>query len=206
MRLVQIAAGAPAVPLPRLRVDTELVAEVQARLAAAGLLDPPGDGQYGAVTRWAFAEFLSHWGLAGAITLDLQVASALLQADAAFPVAPGEDFAGDVVRAMQAGGHWFCRHPMALNIVCVTGMGLDGWPNTNPANHYRDARLLVRVGEHGAPVIAGAWEGVGITGRTPSGDREFMAMLRTDPRRAASSGYRFPVTMLSAQAVVAARG
>lgn len=206
MRLVQIAGGAPAIPLPRLRIDSELVAEVQGRLGVAGLLDPPADGQYGPVTRWAFAEFLSHWGLAGAITLDLQVASALLQADAAFPVVPGQDFAGDVVRAMQSGGQWFCRHPQALNIVCVTGMGLDGWPNTNPANHYRDARLLLRVGEHGVPVIAGAWEGVGITGRTPSGDREFMAMLRADPRRAASADYRFPVTMLSAQAVVAARG
>lgn len=51
MRLVQIAGGAPAVPLPRLRIDTELVAEVQAQLALAGLLDPPADGQYGAVTR-----------------------------------------------------------------------------------------------------------------------------------------------------------
>jgi hypothetical protein len=206
MTLVHIAGGAPAVPLPRLRVDAALLAEVQAQLSVAGLLEPPADGQYGGVTRWALTEFLSHWGLAGAIALDLQVASALLQADAAFPVAPAQDFAGDVVRAMQAGGHWFCRHPKALNIVCVTGMGLDGWPNTNPANHYRDARLLVRVGEHGVPVIAGAWEGVGVTGRTPSGDREFMAMLQADPRRCASADYRFPVTMLTAQAVVAARG
>jgi hypothetical protein len=30
-------------------------------------------------------------------------------------------------------------------------------------------------------------------------------MLETDPRRAAGNGYRFPVTMLNAQAVVAAR-
>ena len=205
MRLVQIAGGAPAVPLPRLRVDAELMAEVQSQLALAGLLDPPADGEFGAVTRWALGEFLTHWGLAGAISVDLQVASALLQADAAFPVVTGPDFAGDVVRAMQKGGHWLCRHPKAVNIACVTGMGLDGWPSTNPAIQYRDARLLVRIGEHGMPVIAGAWESLGLTGRTPSGDREFMAMLEGDPRRAGSSHYRFPVTMLTAQAVIAAR-
>jgi hypothetical protein len=205
MRLVQIAGGAPAVPLPYLRVDAELMAEVQSQLTVAGLLDPPPDGEFGAVTRWALGEFLSHWGLAGAISIDLQVASALLQADAAFPVVTGPDFAGDVVRAMQKGGHWFCRHPKALNIVCVTGMGLDGWPSTNPAIQYRDARLLVRVGEHGVPGIAGAWEALGLTGRTPSGDREFMSMLEGDPRRVAGPNYRFPVTMLAAQAVIAAR-
>lgn len=205
MRLVQIAGGAPAVPLPRLRVDAELMAEIQSQLTLAGLLDPPPDGEFGAVTRWALGEFLDHWGLAGAISVDLQVASALLQADAAFPVVTGADFAGDVVRAMQEGGHWFCRHPRALNIACVTGMGLDGWPSTNPAIQYRDARLLVRVGEHGLPVIAAAWESLGLTGRTPSGDREFMAMLQGDPRRAADSNYRFPVTMLAAQDVIGAR-
>lgn len=206
MKLVQIAGGAPAVPLPLLRTDAGLMAEVQSQLTLAGLLDPPPDGEFGEVTRWALAEFLSHWGLAGAISVDLQVASALLQADAAFPVVTGPDFAGDVVRAMQRGGHWFCRHPKALNIVCVTGMGLDGWPSTNPAIRYRDARLLVRIGDHGVPAIAGAWEGLGLTGRTPSGDREFMSMLEADPRRAASRDYRFPVTMLGAQAVIAARG
>lgn len=206
MRLVQIAGGGPAVALPLLRVEAGLMAEVQAQLSLAGLLEPPPDGIYGGITRWALTEFLSHWGLAGAISLDLQVASALLQAEAAFPVVPGEDFAGDVVRAMRSGGHWLCRHPKALNIVCVTGMGLDGWPNTNPANRYRDARLLLRNGEHGCPEIAGAWEGVGLTGRTASGDREFMAMLAADPRRGACVDYRFPVTVLTAQAVVAARG
>ena len=157
MRLVQIAGGLPAVPLARIGADIELAADVQAQLAAAGLLDPPTDGRFGPVSHWALSEFLVHWGLAGAPAIDMQVASALLQADAAFPMVPGNDLAGDIVRALQAADLWICRHPRALNIVYVEDMGLDGAPSRDPV--HCDARLLLRVDERGRPQLAGAWEG-----------------------------------------------
>jgi hypothetical protein len=157
MKLVHLAAGLAPVPLARIGADPDLAEDIQAQLAAAGLLDPPADRLFGPVSHWALAEFLVHWGLADACAIDMQVASALLQADASFPLVAGNDVAGDVVRAMQAAGHWICRHPRACNIVYVEGLGLDGTPSRDPA--FGDARLLLRVDEHGRPQLAGAWEG-----------------------------------------------
>lgn len=272
MNLVQIAGGSPAVPLARLGADPELAADVQAQLALAGLLDPPADGRFGPVSHWALAEFLAHWGLAGAPAIDMQVASALLQADAAFPLVAGDDLAGDVVRALQAADLWFCRHPSALNIVYVEDLGLDGAPSRDPV--FADARILLRVDERGRPQVAGAWEGsvqpacaalriacgqfkawtVGVhqgdtpyealvqsepvravngngaaltglfgldqhcgedfghgglartsagalVGRSKSGHREFMALVKGDPRYLASKGYRFTASVLPLDAV-----
>jgi hypothetical protein len=270
MTLESLAGGAPAVPLARLGADPQLAAEVQAQLAVAGLLDPPGDGLFGPVSHWALSEFLSHWGLAGASTLDAQVAHALLRAEAAFPVVPGEDLAGDVARAMQTAGQWICRHPRAVNIVYVEDMGLDGTASRAPG--FADARLLLRVDECGRPQLAGAWEGStragavrvaegqykawsvglhlgdtpydalvqtgpvqalaereapaqglfgldqhcgddlgragtgrtsagGLVGRTKSGHREFMALVRSDPRYLACKGYRFMSAVLPLEAV-----
>ncbi|MBC5783257.1 hypothetical protein H8N03_09900 [Ramlibacter sp. USB13] len=276
MRLLHIAGGAPAVPLARVGADPELAADVQARLAAAGLLDPPADGLFGPVSQWALSEFLVFWGLAGASSLDMHVASALLQADAAFPLVAGDDLAGDTVRALQAAGHWLCRHPRALNIVYVADMGLDGAPSVDAT--FGDARLLLRVDERGRPQLAGAWEGSlhvggpgavhvacgqykswsvglhqgdapydalvqtgpvearnangaalagvlgldqhcgdddargglgrcsagGLVGRSKSGHREFMAMVRSDPRYLACKGYRFLTSVLPLEAVAGA--
>lgn len=267
MRLVQIAGDLPAVPLARVGADAELAADVQAQLALAGLLDPPADGRFGPVSHWALSEFLAHWGLAGATAIDMQVASALLQAEAAFPLVPGDDLAGDIVRALQEASLWICRHPRALNIVYVEDLGLDGAPSRDAV--FGDARLLLRIDEWGRPQIAGAWDGsvqppkasvrlacgqykawtVGLhrgdtpyealvqsepvrvvngygamltglfgvdqhggddpgsaglgctsagalVGRSKSGHREFMAMLKGDPRYAASKGYRFMASVL----------
>lgn len=276
MRLVHIAGGAPAVPLARLGADPDLAADVQAQLTAAGLLDPPADGLFGPVSQWALSEFLVYWGLADAPALDMHVASALIQADAAFPMVPGDDLAGDTVRALQAAGHWLCRHPGAFNIVYVEDMGLDGAPSNDPV--FGDARLLLRVDDCGRPQLAGAWAGSlrvggshcvhiacgqykawsvglhhgdtpyealvqtgsvgalhghgstlsgilgldqhcgddlgrgglgrcsagGMAGRTKSGHREFMALVRADPRYLACKGYRFLTSILPQDAVFAA--
>ena len=67
--------------MARVGADAELAADVQAQLAAAGLLDPPADRLFGPVSHWALAEYLQYWGLADADAIDMQVASALLQAD-----------------------------------------------------------------------------------------------------------------------------
>ena len=270
MKLVQIAGGAPAIPLAHVGADPELACDVQAHLTTAGLLDPPADRLFGPVSHWALSEFLVFWGLAGTTLLDMQVASALLQADVAFPLVPGEDLAGDVVRAMQQAGQWLCRHPRTLNIVYIEDMGLDGRPSTDPT--FGDTRLLLRVDECGRPQVAGAWEGStragsvhvasgqykawsvglhqgetpydalvqtrgvavlaeadqraeglfgldqhcgedlgqaraartsagGMVGRSKSGHREFMAMVRSDPRYTACKGYRFMSSVLPLEAV-----
>jgi hypothetical protein len=182
--------------------DAELAADVQVRLVAAGLLDPPVDSLFGPVSHWALAEFLVHWGLAGASEVDVQVASALLQAGASFPLVPGEDLAGDLVRALQDAGHWFCRHPCACNIVYVEGLGLNGAPSHDAT--FCDARLLLRVDERGRPQLAGAWEG-SLNPSTATvriacgqykawsvgqhqGDTSYEALVQTAPVQAQSAG------------------
>jgi len=202
MKLKHIAAGLPAVPLARVGADAELAADVQVQLTAAGLLDPPVDRLFGPVSHWALAEFLVHWGLAGATAIDMQVANALLRADASFPLVPGEDLAGDLVRALQAAGHWVCRHPCACNIVYVEGLGLDGAPSRDAT--FADARLLLRVDERGQPQLAGAWEG-SLSPSTATlriacgqykawsvgrhqGDTSYEALVQTAPVQAQSTG------------------
>lgn len=41
----------------------------------------------------------------------------------------------------------------------------DGTPNGNKPNEFNDSRLLIRIDENGAPLIAGAWDGTTEPGR-----------------------------------------
>jgi hypothetical protein len=107
--------------------------ELQARLIAQGLLDPPADGIIGPLSRWAMTE------------------------PPPAPLAPGHDLPGRIVRAMLARGHFVARHRDLLNIVYVEGMDPDGTPNDNAPNRFNDLRCLVRIVD-GAPQLAGCWE------------------------------------------------
>jgi hypothetical protein len=111
--------------------------ELQARLIAQGLLDPPADGIIGPLSRWAMRE------------------------PPPAPLAPGQDLrndlAGRIVRAMLARGQFVARHRDLLNIVYVEGMDPDGTPNDNAPNRFNDLRCLVRIVD-GVPQLAGAWE------------------------------------------------
>ncbi|MBG9386655.1 peptidoglycan-binding domain-containing protein [Caenimonas aquaedulcis] len=164
--LEAIAGGAPALPLAMIGGDEALARQVQKRLAAIGLLDPPDDGAFGPVSQWALQEFVRYTGVAQD-RLDASVAEALLDDDAhgMLPLHPGANLAGRVVRALQAKGWWICRHPDAVNIVYVEGMNLDGRDNANTPNQFNDARLLLRISVSGEPQLAGAWQATTEPGR-----------------------------------------
>jgi hypothetical protein len=108
--------------------------DLQTRLIAQGLLDPPADGVLGALSRWA-------------MTLA-----------APPPLAPGNDLPGRIVRAMLARGHFVARNPECLNIVYVEGLDPDGRANDNAPNRFNDLRCLIRIDAAGVPRLAGAWE------------------------------------------------
>jgi hypothetical protein len=108
--------------------------DVQARLIAHGLLDPPADGVLGPLSRWA-------------MTLA-----------APPPLRPGDDLPGRIVRAMLARGHFVARHPECLNIVYVEGLDADGRANDNAPNRFNDLRCLIRVDASGVPRLVGSWE------------------------------------------------
>lgn len=161
MTLEEIAAGNKSLSDALIAADKPLATQIQNRLSAIGVLDPPADGWFGTVSRWALARFLQRAiGAAGPTDLGPEQARALLDPSAlnAFPLVPGHDFAGKVVQAMVDRGDWICRHPECLNIVYVDGTDTDGKRNENAHNKFEDVRLLIRVDQNGIPAIAGAWE------------------------------------------------
>ncbi len=166
MTLEEIAAGAPALDVLRIGGDVALARQIQARLADLGLLDPPVDGSFGPVSRWALGEFLKRGKLPDA-TFDAAAARALLDPGAAslFPLTTPNTLAGRLVKAMQAKRHWISRHPDCVNIVYVEGLNDDGTRNADAPNEFNDLRLVLRVTRMGTPQIVDQWEATTEPGR-----------------------------------------
>jgi len=181
MTLEQIASGTSPLPLAMIGGDAPLARQIQERLTAFGLLDPPADGSFGPVSLWAIAQFLRGVGRPGATSLDAATAQLLLTGDttSVFPLRTSTTFAGRIARAMEGQGHWVCRHPNSVNIVYVEGMNADGTPNDDAPNEFNDLRLIVSVNRSGNPQIVEAWEG------TTEPGRYYTLVEKLDPRGAA---------------------
>lgn len=158
-----------------------LAIQVQERLGAAGLLEPPADGEFGPVSQWALGEFLAKVGLSTTTRLDAAVARALLKADVTelFPLRPSGTLAGRIAAAMLRKGWWITRHPDCVNIVYIEGMDADGTPNDDAPNVFNDLRLVLRVNRDGQAEIAGSWEG------TTEPGKYYTEIKKDDPRGAA---------------------
>jgi hypothetical protein len=131
--------------------------QFRASSSIAATLDPPDDGGFGPVTKWALTEFAKRVALQFNGQITNQLKTALLAAQP-LPLAPGNDLAGKIVRAMQANRYWVAKHPDCLNIVYIEGMNTDGSPNDNRNNVFNDLRMVLRVKESGVPTIVGKWE------------------------------------------------
>jgi hypothetical protein len=177
--LPELAADGREVALALIGADEALTGQVQARLAAHGVLDPPADGRFGPVSLWALAQFLRKIGAAGRTTLDAAAATALLAEEPVFPLRTPDSLAGRMVRAMQRSGHWVSRHPDCINIVYVEGLDADGAANTDAPNVFNDLRLVVQVNRAGTPAITEAWEA------TTEPGRHCTLVEKLDPRGAA---------------------
>src|SRR5580765_1586652 len=117
MRLADVAGSNKTVELEALSEDHELGRELQNRLADAGLLDPPADGKFGPVSRWALREFKRLVGEDTGEGIDPDTARALAShaAGALAAIKPTSDLAGRIVAYMQQNGFWLARHPDAVN-------------------------------------------------------------------------------------------
>lgn len=167
MRLGDIARGPVKVAMPDIGRHVDLARDLQTRLSEFGLLDPPADGEFGPVSRWALDAFLDRNNLKAKLSIDRQVAERLLQAsaDSLFPLEVKDDLAGRLVLAMQSKGHSIIRHPDCINIVYAEAMDTDGNRNSNTPNRFNDSRFTLRINKAGRPVIAGAWDATTEPGR-----------------------------------------
>lgn len=150
-----------AIPAPDLGLEEHrpLAREIQIRLIALGVLDPPDDGLFGPVSRAALALFRKEAGIPAAQAIDAPLAEALLKLDSdeIFPVIPGNDLAGRIVRAMASEGHWFARAPGHRNIVYVERIDEDGGVNDNKPNQWNDLRAILVI-EKKKPKLIGRWQ------------------------------------------------
>jgi hypothetical protein len=141
-----------------LTLDTRAgVQAIQSVLINSGYLDPPADGGFGPVTKWALAELAKRAGVQFRDRITKELKTALLEAQP-LPLAPGNDLAGKIVRAMQANKYWVASHPDCFNILYIEGMNTDGSLNDNRNNVFNDVRMVLQVKENGVPVIVGKWE------------------------------------------------
>lgn len=148
------------------------IQRVQARLSYLGYLDPPADGGWGPVSRWALGKLcLGHGSNTQSNSLypageDLSAgAQVMLKTSSPLPLRPAQDWAGRVIQAMIAKSYWICRVPGTVNIVYVEGHDPDGKQNELGYNEFNDTRLLISVGVDGVPKITGAWEATTHPGR-----------------------------------------
>lgn len=179
MTLWELAAGGRVVPLALIGGDRALATEIQDRLTAHGLLDPPADGSFGPVSLWGIGQFLRKVGTPGKTVIDGAAAAALLAEQPAFPLRTPDSLAGRLATAMHKAGHWLCRHPDCVNLVYVEGMDEDGTPNVDAPNVFNDLRVVLRVNRAGTPVIEEIWEA------TTEPGRYYTLIQKLDPRGAA---------------------
>ena len=154
-----------------------LVIEVQKKLSDIGLLDPPPDGKFGAVSTWALREFAKKTGFIWKGGLDGELARALRDSKGIYHCEPKNDLPGKIVSAMLHKGYWICLHPLCYNIVYIEGMDPSGKPNDNASNRFNDIRTLIQIVD-GVPLLVNVWEGT----TAPS---KYWTEHRMNPRGAA---------------------
>ena len=116
--------------------------QAQTLLSNIGLLDPPADGAFGPVTKWALGEFCASAGIPfDGSTITDTVAQSLAAAKP-LPLAPGNDLAGHMVSAMLAKSYFIARNKDCLNIVYIEGMNSDGTLNGNRPNYFELCEML----------------------------------------------------------------
>ncbi len=182
MTLDEIMRTQATVALPMIGADKTLAIDVQTRLAAIGVLDPPADGAFGPVSHWALGQVIKRLGIVGTPVLDAALARQILVAAGSgklFPLKTPASFAGRLVKAMLDANQWVARHPDCVNVVYVEGMDADGTVNDDAPNVFNDLRVVLRVNRAGNPEIVERWDA------TTEPGKYYTSVQKLDPRGAA---------------------
>ncbi len=178
---LQSFADLNAKPVTLNEVDTELGKEIQYKLTALGILDPP----IGQRDDQTFGPLAEDDGLVGAYTVAMMgvfakrakvafdnalltpaLARALVNADPAtfFPLVltpnpkdrndgPQTKLAMRICRYMQQKGYWIARAPGFYNIAYLEGADKDGTLNADTFNQFNDRRIVFFINSLNKPEI-----------------------------------------------------
>lgn len=97
MKLQDFLHTATTHTLDQIAADHELATQIQIRLVALGLLDPPVDGLFGPKSKAAFSLFLSHAGIPTPVILNDASAKALIEMKSPIPYHQGSAIAAERV-------------------------------------------------------------------------------------------------------------
>ncbi len=136
----------------------ELAVQVQVRLIALGLLDPPADGKFGPLSTAALINFQKITKCEEGF-IDWVTAKKLIETkdlpDAELNL--GNDLASRIIRYMKDKGYKVFIGDRNYNIVYLEGAEADGSPNADTFNHWNDRRMVIEIRNDGIPKIVGNW-------------------------------------------------
>jgi peptidoglycan hydrolase-like protein with peptidoglycan-binding domain len=142
--------------------DKELSLQIQSRLIALGLLDPPADGKFGPISVAALKKFQTLMKIAEPEVLGAVTAEKLIETKPEdIPTPPlklGNDLASRIVKYMQLKKYQIFQGVRQYNIVYIEGMNADGTLNNDAPNYFNDRRMVLQIVD-GVPAIVGNWEG-----------------------------------------------
>lgn len=147
--------------------DSELAHQIQVRLIALRLLDPPADGLFGPISTRVLNEFQTLTQCSEIGILERVTAKKLIEAKEVPPPKPDlskNDLAARIVKYMLAKGYQVATRAQEYNIIYVEGMNPDGTLNADRPNEFNDLRMVIEF-VAGVPEIAGCWKATTEPGR-----------------------------------------
>jgi peptidoglycan hydrolase-like protein with peptidoglycan-binding domain len=142
--------------------NKQLASEVQGKLIALGLLDPPVDGTFGKQSTAALKAFQKEFKI-DEPECGEQTLKALDEASGV-EIYTERDFASRIIKYMKAQGWFISVGQGRYNIVYVEGANADGFPNSDAMNQWNDRRLVIEV-TYKTPRIIGTWAATTEPGR-----------------------------------------
>lgn len=127
--------------------DKELATQVQTRLIALGILDPPADGAFGPISSKSLKEFQDLLKCGEANFLGPVTAKKLIETkELPKPdLKLGNDLASSIIKYLQAQQYQIFQGERQYNIVYVEGLDPSGTLNNDAPNAFNDLRTVIEI-------------------------------------------------------------
>lgn len=136
----------------------DLAVQVQVRLIALNLLQPPADGKFGTLSTGALQEFQRIMGCDDD-GIDKDTAKKLIETKELprIEIRTQDNFAKALVNHMQDKGYKVFEGSKKFNLIHIEGMDLDGTANADQFDRWNDLRLIFEIASDGSMAIVGKW-------------------------------------------------